>query len=214
VIALHPCRDCVQQLLTCGGDSMAYNRDDNLPCDLGSSGSQVWTMLERDMQWRTCLQVRCYGHGWLRSRAEMQLSSSRALQSLVVPATQWAPPSCIEPACSNVILHNARLQSRRCMSLTACPLTARHILRRLAIRARSCGRSPSRRPRRWPGAPRGQRASTATRSASQRHVTIGPAAYRPVAHRWVLYAAIAQHIYPISGSTDAGTARRASQHHT
>ncbi len=59
---LHPCRDCVQQLLSCGGDSMAYNRDDNLPCDLGSSGSQVWTTLERDMQWRTCLQVRRNGH--------------------------------------------------------------------------------------------------------------------------------------------------------
>lgn len=52
-----PRRDCVQQLLTCGGDSLAYNRDDNLPCDLADSRSQVWTTLERDMQWRTCLQV-------------------------------------------------------------------------------------------------------------------------------------------------------------
>ena len=47
----------MQQLLTCGGDSMAYNLDDNLPCDLANSRSQVWTTLERDMQWRTCLQV-------------------------------------------------------------------------------------------------------------------------------------------------------------
>ena len=56
--ALHLRRECVQQLLTGGGDSMAYNRDDNLPCDLSDSRSAVWTVLERDMQWRTCLQAR------------------------------------------------------------------------------------------------------------------------------------------------------------
>ena len=50
----------MQQLLTCGGDSMAYNRDDNLPCDLSDSRSAIWTVLEHDMQWRTCLQARAH----------------------------------------------------------------------------------------------------------------------------------------------------------
>ena len=52
-------RDCVEELLANGGDSLAYNRDYNLACDLTDNRAPVWTLLVHDMQWRTCLQVRC-----------------------------------------------------------------------------------------------------------------------------------------------------------
>ena len=91
----------MQQLLTCGGDSMAYNRDDNLPCDLGSSGSQVWTTLERDMQWRTCLQVR--GNGLdVGPAAWHTLRSSHC----VLPAMQWAVSCCSSLHYTSVRLHS------------------------------------------------------------------------------------------------------------
>ena len=50
-------RECVEELLTHGGDSLAYNSDSLLPCDLSDSRSPVWAVLEHDMQWRTTLQV-------------------------------------------------------------------------------------------------------------------------------------------------------------
>ncbi len=47
----------MEELLASGGDSLAYNRDYNLACDLSDSSRPVWTLLVHDMQWRTCLQV-------------------------------------------------------------------------------------------------------------------------------------------------------------
>lgn len=51
-------RECVEQLLTKGADSLAYNGDLHLPCDMTESRSPVWGVLEHDMQWRTALQAR------------------------------------------------------------------------------------------------------------------------------------------------------------
>ena len=48
----------MEELLASGGDSLAYNRDYNLACDLTDNRTPVWTLLVHDMQWRTCLQVR------------------------------------------------------------------------------------------------------------------------------------------------------------
>ncbi len=48
----------MEELLANGGDSLAYNRDYNLACDLTDNRTPVWTLLVHDMQWRTCLQVR------------------------------------------------------------------------------------------------------------------------------------------------------------
>lgn len=52
------CRECVEQLLTKGADSLAYNLAHSLPCDLAESGSLVWAALGKDMHWRTTLQAR------------------------------------------------------------------------------------------------------------------------------------------------------------
>ena len=59
-VVCDPCRECVEELLANGGDSLAYNRDYNLACDLSDSNRPVWTLLVHDMQWRTCLQVRAH----------------------------------------------------------------------------------------------------------------------------------------------------------
>ncbi len=61
IVAWHNTRrDCVEELLANGGDSLAYNRDYNLACDLTDNRAPVWTLLVHDMQWRTCLQVQLH----------------------------------------------------------------------------------------------------------------------------------------------------------
>jgi len=47
----------VRALLWAGADALAFNAGEALPLDLADTASPAWSLLEAELQWRTCLQV-------------------------------------------------------------------------------------------------------------------------------------------------------------